>query len=670
MSTPNSASSSESQPGLLVNQIYTQDELHAEVISVCDEAIQIFSFDANLCEQISVLKSFANEMIPYLHEYDINPAIQANGYRSILLSGITLIEYGIKKCTESNANSAFICDFKALIKNCVSGISYVRRLREESVKHANERDAENNLLPDLASSTGTLVDFFYDYITADNAKEIYFSWHSFLDINPLIKLAMLISFIGSSIEYSNSLISSIRSVLDSEYRRKKMAQVMNQITIGDLKQRMESLGKNYLYRTMYPNYINGNKPAIQEIVNIKCYNKVVIEFDHIKMEPPTLRIRSEEEVSKLDNKYIKCKLLYEPIDPTLGSADRPLGSADQTLGSADPKTLIINVHGGGFCLGNMESNDIYLRDWARKTPGVGVLSIDISNCPEKKFPAATQDVVDVYLTLVTTDGAENILGFKPRQIFLSGDSSGGYQTMAALVVLSEINKLSPGLIKMMPKAMIQLYSSYDIATSMKPSYMMCVSSHILNPVVLALFGDSYLPYLEGDDYNQKTSDADTRANEEDANLEDFYISSYIKYFGRQLMQIGRSFKKTLIKSASYIVSTEGLQDPTPTFPPLAQSKEQMLRRARACAELTRHPFVSPLYYEDFESLSGVTLYQACCQLDPILDHSVSMGKKWKGPLIVDVFNNMHHGFLNAMILKIVRDANDVIVKRIQELCYE
>ena len=391
----------------------------------------------------------------------------------------------------------------------------------------------------------------------------------------------------------------------------------------------------------------------------------MIEFDQIKMEPPVLRIRSDDEVAKLDTKYIRCKILYEPVEPKSADFNAPK--------SADPKTLIINVHGGGFCLGTCETNDVYLRYWARKTPGVGILSIDISLAPEHKFPVAIQEIVDVYLTLTTKDDASDILGFKPRQIFLSGDSSGAYQAMAALVVLNEINKSSSGLIKMMPSAIIALYPSYSCAASMKPSYMMCVYSQILNPLVMALFGDSYLPGEE-EEYNKMAQLTDANRNESEKSgdgPQDFYLGSYMKYFGRKGLAIGKNIGGKILKTVSYIASTDGLNEPKVySSPQFAKTKDQVYERVKARSMLTSHPFLSPSFYDDFDSLSNVTLYQVCCQPDPVVDHSIIMGRKWKGKLIVDVFNNMQHGFMNAMGLSIVKEAADVVLNRIQELCYE
>ena len=89
---------------------------------------------------------------------------------------------------------------------------------------------------------------------------------------------------------------------------------------------------------------------------------------------------------------------------------------------------------------------------------------------------------------------------------------------------------------------------------------------------------------------------------------------------------------------------------------------------KAGSTLTHHPFLSPSFYDDFDSPSNVTLYQLCCQPDRVVDHSIIMGRKYRGRLIVDVFNNKQHGFTNAMGLSIVKEAADVALNRIQEPC--
>ena len=238
-----SASRSASSSKLLVNKIYTQDQLRMKVDGVCDEAMQLFSFDPDLCHHIDTLRNYGHEMISFMHEYDINPNIQANGYRSLLQAGIDLMKYGIKTYKDTNYNnnivdSPFIRDFKKLIANFVAGIKYVKRLREESIKLGTMRDVENNIYHDLASSPELLVDFFYDYINSDEARQIYFSRHSFLGMSPFMKFAMSSSFVFTSLRHSTDLISSFRCLFDSEYRRKIMTQVRKYFVIFLMREKM------------------------------------------------------------------------------------------------------------------------------------------------------------------------------------------------------------------------------------------------------------------------------------------------------------------------------------------------------------------------------------------------------------------------------------------------
>lgn len=419
--------------------------------------------------------------------------------------------------------------------------------------------------------------------------------------------------------------------------------------MSELKSQTSGWEKIYLFRVLYPNAVNGNKPTIQKFMDIERSNIAVIECDTKNRTSPKIRMRGREERLNLTKKFVKCKFFYEPVDPK-----------DYR---SDPKVLIINVHGGGFCLGSLEANDVFLRYWARKLPGVGVLSIDVSLAPEKEFPAAVQDIIDVYLTIIKS----NRLGFRPRKIFLSGDSSGAYQCMSALIVLNEIKKLSPITRFMMPKAVISLYASYTCDAVLVPSYMMCTTNLIMNPFLMTQFGEAYLVGEEGKiKQNNHKNDAP----------EDYNVPSYLKFFGRQFKalisgNIVPGIFRTIAKVSSYIVSTSGLKDPVPApIPIFARTKEQILENVTKLYPISRHPLCSPIYYNDFESLSDITLYLVCCQFDPVLDHSVIIGRKWKGELIVDVFNNMPHGFMNGIGSNVCRKANDIVLERIRKLCYE
>lgn len=65
-------------------------------------------------------------------------------------------------------------------------------------------------------------------------------------------------------------------------------------------------------------------------------------------------------------------------------------------------------------------------------------------------------------------------------------------------------------------------------------------------------------------------------------------------------------------------------------------------------KLIRHPYVSPLLYDDFDSITEVKLSVFACASDPILDQSVEICKKWRGEVSLHVWEGVIHAFLTAV----------------------
>ncbi len=85
--------------------------------------------------------------------------------------------------------------------------------------------------------------------------------------------------------------------------------------------------------------------------------------------------------------------------------------------------LFIYIHGGAYVFGSGRgglSEAITIADRI----GIPVLSIDYRTAPRDPFPAALEDVVTVYKTLLKT--------YSPHSIALGGTSSGGGLTLAAV----------------------------------------------------------------------------------------------------------------------------------------------------------------------------------------------------------------------------------------------
>ena len=68
------------------------------------------------------------------------------------------------------------------------------------------------------------------------------------------------------------------------------------------------------------------------------------------------------------------------------------------------------------------SHQNYTRIWANKL-GIPVLSVDYRLSPENPFPAALNDVWQVYYWLL--EEGEKSLGMKINEVILAGDSAGG-----------------------------------------------------------------------------------------------------------------------------------------------------------------------------------------------------------------------------------------------------
>jgi acetyl esterase len=91
--------------------------------------------------------------------------------------------------------------------------------------------------------------------------------------------------------------------------------------------------------------------------------------------------------------------------------------------------VFINLHGGGFCLGFPEVDDVYCRRLAEEA-GCVVLNVDYVLAPEHPFPQAVHECYDV--ARAVADGVLK-LPIDPDRMAIGGHSAGG--NLAAAVSL-------------------------------------------------------------------------------------------------------------------------------------------------------------------------------------------------------------------------------------------
>ena len=128
---------------------------------------------------------------------------------------------------------------------------------------------------------------------------------------------------------------------------------------------------------------------------------------------------------------------------TTGVAGRPAVLVEPE-GDARPGTILY-FHGGSFSLGSPETAMVLTANLVRRT-GVRAISLDYRLAPEHPFPAAIEDCVAAFRSLLDS-------GTDPASIVFAGDSAGGGLTVttclaarkAELPMPAAIAAFSPGL---------------------------------------------------------------------------------------------------------------------------------------------------------------------------------------------------------------------------------
>jgi acetyl esterase len=104
-----------------------------------------------------------------------------------------------------------------------------------------------------------------------------------------------------------------------------------------------------------------------------------------------------------------------------------------------PHPLLMAFHGGGWVLGNLESNDAFCRYLAREV-GCMIISVNYRHAPEHKFPAPVEDANAATLWAVAQAEA---LSADPARIGVYGTSAGA--NLAAAVTLMARDRGGPAL---------------------------------------------------------------------------------------------------------------------------------------------------------------------------------------------------------------------------------
>jgi epsilon-lactone hydrolase len=112
---------------------------------------------------------------------------------------------------------------------------------------------------------------------------------------------------------------------------------------------------------------------------------------------------------------------------TLGGCQAEWISPDDAPDDAGHGAVVLYLHGGGYCVGSLDTHRALAARIALAT-GCSVVTIAYRLAPEHPFPSAVDDACAAYRELLAG-------GRRPERIAIAGDSAGGGLTVATVLAL-------------------------------------------------------------------------------------------------------------------------------------------------------------------------------------------------------------------------------------------
>lgn len=171
----------------------------------------------------------------------------------------------------------------------------------------------------------------------------------------------------------------------------------------------------------------------------------------------------------------------EIVDGTLPGADGALPYRLYRPATPGPHPVVVYFHGGGWVLGDAQSDDPFCRDMCRRT-GMIFVSVGYRHGPEHPFPAAAEDGYAA-AKWIAEHAAE--LGGRPGPVMVAGWSAGG--NIAAVTCQLARDRGGP---KISGQLLLCPVTDCDFE---RPSYRDNAEGYFLTKSLMEWFWDMYCP---------------------------------------------------------------------------------------------------------------------------------------------------------------------------------
>ena len=193
-------------------------------------------------------------------------------------------------------------------------------------------------------------------------------------------------------------------------------------------------------------------------------------------------IQKVSKINKINNFFIKKGRAIAGKEFFLNTEEGKVRVLAYNLDNKEKLPLFVNIHGGGFILGNPEMDDPYMMNVALKV-NVKILNIDYSLAPGAPFPKALNECYAV-IKYVQENGHE--FGIDPQKIAVGGHSAGGNFSAAVCLKNAETRELNI-------KSLILDYPPLDVYTDsfLKKNGKGIVALFIMTPKRARVFDACY-----------------------------------------------------------------------------------------------------------------------------------------------------------------------------------
>jgi len=213
-------------------------------------------------------------------------------------------------------------------------------------------------------------------------------------------------------------------------RRKVPALIHAECCTNEIK---NEINLNHMRETMSePSGINEPylDPQMRPILE-KMLERMAARTSMLEVTPEQMRVRASEDLARWNqNPPSLPKVINTSVPGAFGPVDIRIYDP---RGTGQPMPALIYFHGGGWIIGDLETEDQSLRKLALGS-GVGIVSVKYALAPEHKFPEPVEDCMAVSRWL-RTEGEG--MGLDTNRLGLGGGSAGANLAMATALSLRD-----------------------------------------------------------------------------------------------------------------------------------------------------------------------------------------------------------------------------------------